>query len=369
VDLTLAQLRSKLAEGLRGGSFYFHGSDSFLKAEGVPLVVDAHLEPGLREFNLDVFHADTLAVESLASALATPPVGGGYRVVVVREVQALAPAVRQVLEDALPRLPPDVALVATAEEPRGSRARLYVALRESGVAVRCEPPPESALPGWCVERARVAHGVELEPDAAELLVAAFGGLLGVLAEELQKLADYVAPRTTITAEDVRAAAGGALPRVTVWDWLDLVLDRRWGEAIGALRSLLDTGESGVRLVALLGESFVRVGLAASDGRWLERALKRDGAWGYLAWKVPRYRAWGAAWDVAACERALEECLRADRLLKSGGPAPDAILEEMLFRLASFAPAPGGPGSARDRPAAAPGARAQAGRRGRGGGRR
>jgi DNA polymerase-3 subunit delta len=213
VDLSLTQLRSKLGKGLRGGSFYLHGSDAFLKAEALDVVVEAHLAGADRSFNLDLFRGDAVAVEALTAALATPPVLSSHRVVVLRDAQDAPPSVRSALEHVLDRLPPDLAFVVTAEVPKGSSAKWYDRLKRAGVAVRCEPPAESALPGWLMERARSAHGVELDPAAATLLSSYLGRALGPLVEELAKLADYVAPRTRIDADDVRAVVG-ALPQRT-----------------------------------------------------------------------------------------------------------------------------------------------------------
>lgn len=333
MDLTLTQLRSKLGKGLRGGLFYLHGSEAFLKGEAVGWIVDAHLDAADRDFNLDVFRGDTASADALAGALATPPAFAPHRVVVVRDAQELAPSARSALESALDRLPADVALVVTAEVPKGSKAKFYDRLKGAGVAVRAEPPAESALPGWLMERARKAHGLELDPAAAQLLASFLGRSLGVLTEELAKLADYVAPRTRIEAEDVRAAVG-ALPQVTRWDWIDLVLDRRFDRAIPLLRPLFDGGESGVALVAALGEALLRVGLAGSGDDALARAIKREGAWRYLAWKIPAYRSFASGWPPAVVERAIEDCLRTDRLLKSGGLDETALVEELLLRLAA-----------------------------------
>lgn len=332
------QLRSKLRKGLRGGSFYLHGTDDFLKAEAMDLVLEAHLEGADASFNLDSFRSDTVAVEALAAALATPPVLASYRVVVLRDAQQLNPSTRSALESVLERLPPDVAFVVTAESPKGSKAKFYDVLKRAGVAVRCEPPPESALPGWLMERAQSEHGIELDPAAAALLSVYLGRALGPLVEELRKLTDYVAPRTRIGADDVRAVVG-ALPQMTRYEWVDLVLDRELERALGALRPLLDGGESGVGLVGALGDAFLKVGLAGSGGDALAEAMKRQKTWGYLAWKVPAYRAWAKAWPRPAVEGALDECLRTDRLLKSGGLGEAALVEELVLRLlARAAPA-------------------------------
>jgi DNA polymerase-3 subunit delta len=63
------------------------------------------------------------------------------------------------------------------------------------------------------------HGKKISSDAAELLVELTGGDLGLLEQELAKLAVYVGSRDTITVQDVDGLV--ARNRVqTVWEILE-----------------------------------------------------------------------------------------------------------------------------------------------------
>ena len=110
-----AAVRRALQKGGKGGVFFLHGDDEFRKDEAVRALVEAHVDPATRDFNLDVLRGGEMDAERLASVLATPPLMAEWRVVVVREAQAIAgsPRARAVVEELLERPVPGLALVLT----------------------------------------------------------------------------------------------------------------------------------------------------------------------------------------------------------------------------------------------------------------
>lgn len=324
-----AAVRRFLQKGARGGVFFIHGEDDFRKDEAVRALVDAHLDPATRDFNLDVLRGGEVDGERLSSVLATPPMMAEWRVVVVREVEALAssPRARDLLIGLVDRPPPGLAAVLVATVPKGSSARFWKDLQSKARALELAPLAADDIPGWLFERARDAVGVELEEDAALALAAAIGSDLGVLARELDKLAAFVREGAPITRKDVEAA-GIRLPEQDRYQWLDLVGGRRFRDALDGLRILLAQGESGVGLAILLGSHLLRIGVVVEGGAAaLDRALPPNQRW--LARRiVPQARGWSGA-EVA---QALEGLLRADRLMKSSGVSSEALLEEWLLAL-------------------------------------
>src|SRR5690606_31311934 len=115
-------LARRLAQGQRGGVFFLYGDDEFSREEAVARIIDAHVDPGTRDFNLDQLRGVDLDGETLASLIATPPLMAEWRVVVVRDAQALAstPKMRAVVESVLDRPVPGLALVLSTQIPSGS---------------------------------------------------------------------------------------------------------------------------------------------------------------------------------------------------------------------------------------------------------
>lgn len=324
------RLLRALASGERGGVFFLFGDEEFLKEEVVERIVEAHLDPVTRDFNFDLLRGDELDVEALASMIQTPPMMAEWRVVLVRDAQGLAssPRARAVVEAVLDRPIPGLALVLVAQLPERTKAKFYDELKKKARAVEFNRLSPGDAPGWLMERAR-EEGIELEPEAARALAAAVGPEMGILVRELAKLRDYVGERGRITRGDVEAAVG-SVPRVDRWEWFDLVGAGKFREARASLPVLFDSGETGVGLVIGLGTQFLRLAIAASGG---QKALEAELP-AHQRWLAGRLATQARRWTADALDAALEDLLRADRLLKSASLGDEQVIEELLLRLQS-----------------------------------
>lgn len=321
------KLQKALDAGRRGGVFFLFGDEEFLKEEAAAAITAAHLDPATRDFNYDQLRGADVEPETLASIAHTPPMMAEWRVVVVRETQALGTNARgrAAVETLLSRKLPGLVLIFVATLPDRTKAAFYEKLKKECVAVEFPTLSDADLPGWLVARAE-ARGVELETGAARAL-AATGTDAGVLVQELAKLADYVAEKKRITKEDV-AAIVGSVPKQNRWDWFDMVGDARFREARAAIPVLLDSSESGVGLVIGLGTHFLRLGIAAAGGeRALGQLLPPHQRW--LAGRVAKQ---ARRWEAQAVEDVIDDLLRADRLFKSSSLNERQILEELLLRM-------------------------------------
>src|SRR5262245_46539266 len=168
-----APVRRFLEKGGKGGVFFLHGDDEFRKDEAVRALVDAHLDPATRDFNLDVLRAGEVDGERLASVLATPPMMAAWRVVVVREVEALAASAkaRELLVSLTASPPSGLAVVLVATIPKGSTAKLWKDLQTKARSLELSPLAPDDVPGWILERAKETLGVDVEEDAAVALAA------------------------------------------------------------------------------------------------------------------------------------------------------------------------------------------------------
>ncbi len=259
--------------------------------------------------------------------LQTPPMMAEWRVVIVREVQALAATARgrAVIEDLLERPVPGLVTVLHAQIPEKSTAKFYDKLKKQATSVEFAELSENDLPGWLMARSE-SEGVKLEPTAARALASA-GLALGQLVRELEKLRDYVGEKKRITVKEVESLVGAVAARQNRWEWFDLVGDARFREARAALPALLEH-DSGVGLVLGLGTHFLRLGIGVAGGeRSLESALPPHQRW--LAQRVVRQ---ARKWSDLQIKHALNDLLRADRLLKSTSLGDEPVMHELLLRL-------------------------------------
>jgi len=310
-----------------GGAFYLHGEDLFSREEAVRALIGVHLDDATRDFNFDPLRGTEVDAETMASILATPPMMAEWRVVVIRDVEGLAGSkhAREALLAVVANPPPGLALILSCTVPQGSKAKFYRELSRAAHSVEFKEFTEADVPGWIMERAKEGHAVEFDADAARALAAAIGTNLGVLSQEVKKLAEFVGDRARVSVADVEAA-GTRLPSQDRWRWFDLVGERRFPEAINSLSVLLGQGESGVGLVIGLTTQFLRLGVAAAGGsRELEAVLPPHQKW--LAKAVSQQ---AKHWPSDEIDAALEDLLRADRLLKASPHTDEHFVEEWLL---------------------------------------
>lgn len=313
----------------RGGVFYLHGEDHFRKEETVRALIEAHVDPATRDFNFDPLRGTEIEAETLASILATPPMMAEWRVVVLREVEGIASTkkARDELLSVAENPPPGLALILSCTVPSGSKAKFYRQLAKLARSVEFKAITEADVPGWLMNRAREVYDIDFDAEAAQALGAAVGLNLGVLWQELAKLADFVGDRGSIEVQDVEDA-GTKLPSQDRWRWFDLVGSRRFEEARRAMPVLLGQGETGVGLVIGLSTHLLRLGIASRKGaRGLEEALPR-----HQKWLAKRLAGQARGWPAPEIDQALEGLLEVDRLLKASPHSHEHFLEVWLLGL-------------------------------------
>jgi DNA polymerase III subunit delta len=341
---TLDAFFRSLPKGQLALAYYFHGPEDLLKDEAVRAILDRTLDPALRDFNLDQRSSAQLDPDTLFTLCTTLPMMAERRVVVLREVETLKrkPKLRSALLEYLDCPAPDTVLVLIQGANEESEDK---EIAKAAVAVACEPLRPDRVLKWLDRRAK-ALGVELPEDAAGHLVRAVGGELASLAAELEKLAALPAGEP-LTIERVGELVGVRLGE-TVFDWRDAVLEDRAGPAVRLLGPLLDQpGNSGVKLVTMLGTTLIGVGIARTHydsplrGRALDDAVydtvSRNRVFGLLSWREEKIRwlRWVPAWPADRVTYALRCILAADRALKGITISNErGILTDLVLQMAT-----------------------------------
>jgi DNA polymerase-3 subunit delta len=324
------QLARILDGGSPSGAFFLHGDESRLRDEAARRIADAALDPSTRDFNFDVFRGGDVTAESIASALAMPPVMAERRVVLLYDAERLPPKACAVVEKGLESLPADVTLIVTATIPQKSKKAFYRRMNEGSTSLEWKAPRAAELPGWLLERASEHFGVTLEPAAAQALAGAVGADLGVLEAELEKLAG-AADGGAITVELVRSLVPN-VREINRWEWIDDVASRRYSRARQQLSALLTAPrENAVGLLIALIEHHLLLGIAVEGGAGLVGRTLDQIRKPYLKFKTRSIGTQAREWTLPEVNEALRRMLAADMRRKTG--ASDLVcLEELLLGL-------------------------------------
>lgn len=224
------------------------------------------------------------------------------------------------LIDIATRPPPDVlCLVITDHLDRKASETPWVrALEQHGVWVPIRPVETAALPGWLRARANTLQ-VDMEPEAAQLIVDRVEGNLLAAKQELEKLA-LLANGKAITAELVLRSVGDSAR----YDVFQLGAAATAGDAQRALRILLGLKSEGVEPTLILWALIRELrGLWQARERNRLRSQGRGSGWNLAA--TPSSAALSRIGRMPLA-RLLRQAHHTDRVIKglAGGDAWTAV---------------------------------------------
>lgn len=346
--LSVAALRKEVKAGKLRPVYYFHGPEETLKEEAARALLDAALDPSLRDFNFDQRSAQSLDAESLHALVNTLPMMAERRVVILRDVEALKKkgnarsALLKYLES--PAEGTMLILIQSAPKKDEREEKSDTDLTAKAQSTVFEELDTDEAMAW-VERSAKKLGVTFADGAVKHLVAAVGAELALLRLELDKFA-ALGGGEAISAERVGDLIGVRFGE-TIFDWRDAILGDDAPTALRITGPLLDqSGVSGVGLVTLLGSSLIALGVARAhydrklSGHALSKAIwdtltrtrpARIGDWKGFANNLVR---WAPAWSQGRIRRALEAALAADTALKGTRLATEqAVLTDLILQLA------------------------------------
>lgn len=175
----------------------------------------------------------------------------GPRIVVIQDAEDFVKDNRPQLE-ALAADPKLSGCLVLDLKNLASNTRIYKAIVETGQIVDCNPPQtkrgktsyvdESRLCEWIREWGKSTHNVIVKRGADEELLGLVGPELGILDQDLAKLALFCEPGEEVTVELVRKVVGGWRAKTT-WDLFDAALDGDAADALLQLERLLQFGEA------------------------------------------------------------------------------------------------------------------------------
>lgn len=202
----------------------------------------------------------------------------GQRVVIIEDADPFVSAHRPRLEDYVEE-PGDRAVLILEVRKWAANTKLYKLVDKCGLQIECRLPhlgrgkqkavDEPALITWLSQWAERSHNMQLGRNAAALLLDMIGPELGLLDQEIAKLALYAKTNGRITPELVQEMAGGWRTR-TAWELIDAALRGDAPEAIAQLDRLLQSGEHPNALFGPLSWSLRRFAAAT---RIYQRSLR------------------------------------------------------------------------------------------------
>jgi DNA polymerase-3 subunit delta len=197
---------------------------------------------------------------------------GGRRLVIVEEADSFVSQFRSQLEGYVERpYQSGVLIVEVASWP--GNTKLAKAVAAHGLAIECKSPKETQLKSWLNTRAKSEYDVRIETAAVEALLDLVPPELGILEQELSKLALLAGKEGVISVQLVRENVGGWRSRA-VWDLVDAAADGNAKLALELLDRLIASGEKPQGLLPQMSSSLRRFTAAAALVEAAEKQRER-----------------------------------------------------------------------------------------------
>lgn len=256
--------------------YVLHGDEYFLKRHVLGAIRKLVLGGEDDGFGYASFAGDKTTFAEVHAELTTLPFFGSKRLVGVSGADPFIAKSRDKLEDYVNE-PSKTGVLVLEVASFPATTRLAKMLGEGGI--NCKAPTSRVLPGWCVKWCASEHGKELTSQAAQLLVNLVGADMGMLDQELTKVALYVGDRSSrIEAKDVDKLVGASREEQT-WQIFDMIGSGKTGEALAHLDRLLTQGEEPLKLLGAFSwqlRRLAQVGRLCTHNHSLSQAMDRAG---------------------------------------------------------------------------------------------
>lgn len=334
------KLFASLAAGKVLPAYYLAGDDRLEKQAAREKLL-ARLKPD--ESCVHKFTGQEVQPGDLVGLAESLSLFGGTRLIWVEDAHRLAAAAKKPLGDYLASPNPSTCLVFASDEWKTDPSDPVIAGAFAlGGLVHFRAPTGERLLEW-VRRTAKSQDLTLAPEALDLLVTEAGEDRVILAQELARLALFKNGSTALTtggatasAEDVAACLGYSEAK-EIWD-LEKALTGAMAErsvparrkVVTLVEALLEEGEQPIKVsnyVSYAVQKLLAAKRLQQAGLPAMAVKAKVGAWGNEeiaghAQRVPEAR----------LIKALRLCLDLDVRLKSGAPAPEMEVRELVLRL-------------------------------------
>lgn len=310
-------------------SCYLLMGEEFQRSEALSYLLQHLLEPSLRDFNLDIFNAENLSLETFAEAISSFPLMSPRRVVVINDCDKLKDSTLNELMGLISHLNNSTVLILVGDK-FDLRKSFFAWCKRSGTVVEFKTLYENQIPAWILNRVR-GYGKRISLDAIQFLIASVGVVPRELANELEKLIIFVGNKETINGKDAKEVVGFSRS-VSIFDLCNAVGERKSVVAFAALNTMFREGEKPTEIVRMLARHFMILLKLKNIQEEQIPADSLPSRLGIAPFFLKEYIGQSKNFNLASLQTGLDLLLKADNQLKSGAVDEKIALQVLLYKL-------------------------------------
>ncbi|MBB5173961.1 DNA polymerase III subunit delta [Texcoconibacillus texcoconensis] len=256
------QLRKQAEQGDVAPFYLLWGTETFLIEDLVQTIVNSTLSEEQKAFNLTELDMKESPIDVAVEDAYTFPFMGGKRVVIAKDAAFLTNVsdkssvehnlkkLEQYIQDPLAEA---VLILIAPYEKLDQRKKIVKLAKQNGTVMEAKPLTEQELRDWLVQRAR-EEKVNIDKEAAMLLIERTSGHLMLLATEMTKLVTFTGENGTIDRNLVDQLVARTLEQ-NIFDLVDGVVNRNVEKALRIFYDLLKQKEEPIKIVSLIARQF------------------------------------------------------------------------------------------------------------------
>ena len=306
--------------------YILHSSHPLLIQRAVTAILDAAVAPAMRGFNHSVMEGRGGSGTNIVAAAQTLPMMAERRVVMVRDISALAAAELAKIAVYIQQPNESTVLVATATKV-DKRIKFFSIAKKRGYLHELAPPRN--VVGWVRAEAKERQ-VRLAGKAADRLADVVGKDLSRLALALEQLSLYADDRP-VTTEDVDDLIAETRER-SIFELTDAIGDGDLKRALRGVAALCDQRQSAIGVVVMLARHMRQIGwchVGKAEGLGKGQLSRLVGA---PPFAVDRLMRQTRRYSVDAVATALQSLCAADASFKGYGGKSKTLGRDLTERV-------------------------------------
>lgn len=310
--------------------YFLYGGEGYLIDLLQETLLQHALEPGERDFNLDIIYGAEVEAQQALAVCSAYPVMAARRLVIVRDFEKMK---ENTLFKSYAERPNPTAVVALVCRGRPNlSAHPYRALKGKAVWAEIKALHDTKIPGWIAGYVK-SKDLSITPRACEMLADFVGTDLQAATAEIEKLTSYIGERRRIEEDDI-ICASGQTREFNVFELQRAVGEADYERAVTIAERLLQQtsnprGES-IRLVTILSSYFTKLWkLTVCQGRRLgeKEMASRVGVSPFF---IKEYIRSLKYYNRSSIERAFGVLMAADYELKGGAHRSETLVVQLML---------------------------------------
>jgi DNA polymerase III subunit delta len=231
-----------------GPLYVVHGDEPFLKRHVIRAIRKRALGEEADDQSIATHPGDKATFAEVFDDLDTVPFFDPKRVVLADNADPFISKYRGELESRLKHLPETGVLILDVKT-WASNTRLAKMI-DNAATIVCKALTSQALPKWCADWCAAQHQKQIAADAARLLTELVDPDMGVLDQELLKLAISVGAKPKIEMADVERFVGNSHTQ-DIWKIFDAIAAGNVKTALAISDRLFQQGEEPLRILGAM----------------------------------------------------------------------------------------------------------------------